>query len=749
MSTSASGYKSRPHRESGKPVVKKQSGHKYLAQMKQLNKNNLRRSEKRQLELMQKMRKAEVLVDFEKKLADQMIPQASDEQTFQALFDRFIACLTDIVKDNHLSLSEVVPRRHRFIENHAKLTEQYVTQVQQFKGDDFPWEMYSDYADFCADPPVVVSATALANGFKLAKDRAAYIADTSKCIAHSYLKYLESGAEKVDYKEDIIDLNNPAKWFPEARRIPRKVYLHIGPTNSGKTYTALQRFQNADSGFYAGPLRLLAREVYNRMKFRRKGCSLITGEEVIEELDEHGEPSRLASGTVEMLDLRRDMDVAVIDEIQMIEDRDRGWAWTNAFLGVRAKEVHLCGDPSSERLIRRLCYLTGDSLEIVKYNRLSPLEVDSKALKGKLGDVKPGDCIVAFSKRELFILKAEVERKTKHKCAVIYGSLPADTRAKQAMAFNDPKSDYKYLIASDAIGMGLNLAIRRIIFTTVKKFDGIQETLIPIAQTKQIAGRAGRYKVAGGSGADDPTVKESTSKAESGVGRVTALVPEDLAYIKKCLDADTPTITRAGLFPPEYLLREFAIRVGLNTPYYKILQKMQVSAGVSSWFFLTDISDMIDAAESFADIEGLMFEEMVTLSKAPVNLRNPVVETAFKEFCNVIARGEPKNLLEIPNTSIDSLLRAASSPKMGDTFESVHKVINLYLWLSYRFPNVLLDRRGAMELKDLCEERIASILTMPRRLKIKLRESTDEPSTKSDQHSTPSSPNTTSITPKL
>jgi ATP-dependent RNA helicase SUPV3L1/SUV3 len=107
--------------------------------------------------------------------------------------------------------------------------------------------------------------------------------------------------------------------------------------------------------------------------------------------------------------------------------------------------------------------------------------------------IEPGDCVVAFSRKDIYAIRRTIEQKTAHKCCVVYGSLPPETRSQQAKQFNDPTSDYKVLVASDAIGMGLNLNIRRVIFHSLDKFDGTTFGRLHPSQVKQIAGRAGRH----------------------------------------------------------------------------------------------------------------------------------------------------------------------------------------------------------------------------------------------------------------
>lgn len=259
---------------------------------------------------------------------------------------------------------------------------------------------------------------------------------------------------EVENQKELANLRYPAEWYPVTRATPRKVHLHVGPTNSGKTYHALKRLEEAESGIYLGPLRLLAHEVYTRLNAKGKPCALVTGEE---QRMPKGE-TKMWSCTVEMAPLNQPLDVAVIDEIQMINHTERGWAWTQAFLGIQAREVHLCGEARTVPLMRELCGLIGDEVEVHEYQRLTPLKTADRSLSGKLvGKLEKGDCIVSFSVLGIHSLRKAIENATGRKCAIVYGSLPPETRAQQARLFNDPDNEYDFLVASDAIGMGLNL----------------------------------------------------------------------------------------------------------------------------------------------------------------------------------------------------------------------------------------------------------------------------------------------------
>ena len=255
-------------------------------------------------------------------------------------------------------------------------------------------------------------------------------------------------------QKSVADYRYPEEKFYGARSLKRHIHLHVGPTNSGKTYQALKRLEAANDGIYAGPLRLLAHEIYSRLNTKGIPCNLITGEE--RRLHSHNQTGK-TSCTVEMVSLNTQFEVAVIDEIQMMGDPSRGWAWTAAFMGVRAAEVHLCGEERVVPLVEELAAMMSEPVTVHRYERLSPLQVQDSSIDGELANLQKGDCVICFSRREIHALKATIEKMTRKRCAIVYGGLPPESRAQQAKLFNDPDNDYDILVASDAVGMGLNL----------------------------------------------------------------------------------------------------------------------------------------------------------------------------------------------------------------------------------------------------------------------------------------------------
>ena len=272
--------------------------------------------------------------------------------------------------------------------------------------------------------------------------------------------------------------------YPLARQMRRHFFLHLGPTNSGKTYEGIQRLQAASCGLYLGPLRLLAAEQFEALNLADVPCSLVTGEEQI-----RVPFSRVQSSTVEMADLQTHYDVAVIDECQMIADRDRGGAWTAAILGLCADEIHACASPDAEGLLTRIINDCGDKLTIIRHERMTPLEVEKEGFQFP-ASVRPGDALIVFSKARVHAVAAELKTRG-YKVSLIYGALPPDVRRNQADRFH--RGDTEVVVSTDAIAMGMNLPIQRVVFLESEKYDGDITRLLTDSEIKQIAGRAGRY----------------------------------------------------------------------------------------------------------------------------------------------------------------------------------------------------------------------------------------------------------------
>ena len=494
-----------------------------------------------------------------------------------------------------------------------------------------------------------------------------------------------------------VDISNPAEWFPEARKWRRKIIMHIGSTNSGKTYQALQRLKQCDRGYYAGPLRLLAREVYERFKSEKISCNLLTGEEVIQQLDDMGNPAGLTSGTVEMVPLSQKFDVVVLDEIQMMGDSDRGWAWTNALLGSITREVHLCGEKSALPLVRKIVEMTGDELIINEYERLGELKIEESPLKNGLKGLRKGDCVIAFSKKKILDLKLKIEKQTDLKVAVVYGSLPPETRIQQANMFNE--GEYDVLVASDAVGMGLNLSIERVIFTTHMKFNGEEMMELTSSNVKQIGGRAGRFKAANVPANAVAGVKKAS------VGYVSGVEATVLAAVKNGMNAPIEYLKSAVVWPTDEICGKLMTHLPAGTPVSTLLQTLaaDVEKKSAKLFTLSDLKNRLNNIAMFEHMDGIPFFEKMRLSNAPVK-DLPTVKQAFVQFCSTIEQRQTKSLLSYPfNFKILDPRYINNDNFSLEHYESLHNIIMLYFWLSNRYPNYFIDQQSAHELKDICE----------------------------------------------
>ncbi len=268
--------------------------------------------------------------------------------------------------------------------------------------------------------------------------------------------------------------------LPRAART-RGVTAVLGPTNTGKTHYALERMTAHASGLIGLPLRLLAREVYQRLVERvgERAVALVTGEEKIK--PKH---PRYWVSTVEAMPRDLTVDFVAVDEVQLAADPDRGHVFTDRVLNQRGiQETLLIGAGTARPLLEQLM----PGLHVVTRPRLSNLSFSGEK---KLTRLPPRSAIVAFSADEVYAV-AELIRRQKGGAAVVLGSLSPRTRNAQVELFQS--GDVDYLIATDAIGMGLNLDVDHVAFASDRKFDGRRFRRLHPAEFGQIAGRAGRH----------------------------------------------------------------------------------------------------------------------------------------------------------------------------------------------------------------------------------------------------------------
>lgn len=452
--------------------------------------------------------------------------------------------------------------------------------------------------------------------------------------------------------------------FEAARQMQRSVHLCLGPTNSGKTYRAIEALAAAESGTYLAPLRLLALEVYEKLKDRGIKVSLVTGEERI--LDPN---AKHVCSTIEMCDFGRVTQVAVIDEVQMLGDSQRGWAWTAALLGVPAAQVYLCGATHARDAVISLLDHLEQSYEEFSFERKTPLimQIDKKYPRAE-----PGDARISFSRKAVLEDAANL-KKAGFRVSTLYGALSPEVRRAQARAFQEGVSDI--LVATDAIGMGLNLPIRRVVFTEVQKFDGTQVRRLTAAEIQQIAGRAGRF------GCHDE-------------GLVTAFGREEQDYVRSMLASTIPTLQGPFFIMPTWAHVERVMKVARIKSVVSALGFFErISFG--TMFTRPDLTPLKEKAE-FARCLGLAPETSFRLACAPADLDHGVDLAVLRRAAQSLAQGVPMGIAEV-ELSVEHI------DEEGEDLEDAERwarELSLCAWLGSQFPGLVdMERLPRLRLE--------------------------------------------------
>ncbi len=263
--------------------------------------------------------------------------------------------------------------------------------------------------------------------------------------------------------------------------IKNKISAILGPTNTGKTHLAIETMLSFESGMIGFPLRLLAREVYDKLldKVGRDKVALITGEEKIIPSN-----AKYFLCTVESMPIDKQLDFVAIDEIQMCSDHERGHIFTDRLLNLRGEKLTMfMGSNTIKNIIVKL----DDEVEFINRNRLSKLSYSGHK---KISRIDRKTAIIAFSAEEVYAI-AELIRRQKGGASIVMGSLSPKTRNAQVELYQS--GDVDFLVATDAIGMGINMDLNHVYFSNLKKFDGKKLRRLNLSEIGQIAGRAGRY----------------------------------------------------------------------------------------------------------------------------------------------------------------------------------------------------------------------------------------------------------------
>ena len=490
--------------------------------------------------------------------------------------------------------------------------------------------------------------------------------------------------------QDLLRLGDFPQMFSLARGIRRHLVFRLGPTNSGKTHEALEALMEARSGVYLAPLRLLAMEVRDRLMNAGIPCNLVTGEErVMVPGAQH------TACTVEMMDPTMEVRVAVLDEIQMLQDEQRGWAWTAALVGVPARTLFVCGDASVLRPCERLLRSMEETMELEFTERKTPLEVmpypveppratgkqqrdppwrGRKDRQREAQGVAKGDAVVAFTRKDVLTLSARY-RAQGWKVATIYGALAPEVRRTESERFSQGEADI--LVATDAIGMGLNLPIRRVLFSTVHKFDGRSMRALNSTEVRQIGGRAGRYGL-------------------YPKGYVGAMDKQDLNHVRTQLQGETASVDlRLPIAPSPDHIQALASLLDNNNIGAVLQYFAQKVASDSPLFQTAGLKDAIELGFCVDRLAPrLELREKFTFACAPVSVDKDTELDYFKRCLSAYVAQRPMALPPAP-----SWLKSASPSRLEDA-ELLSKQISLYAWFSMKFPQVFDQGPWLPELRS-------------------------------------------------
>lgn len=471
--------------------------------------------------------------------------------------------------------------------------------------------------------------------------------DFYEVVRGNYNTFLNSGIMTVLTKQHIPKLigeafeeafpDDPKDEYMATRRMKRKIYIHLGDTNTGKTYNAVERLKTAKKGVYLSPLRILALENYDKLNNEGIVCDLMTGEEeIIKENSTH------VSCTIEKVNLKQSYDIAVIDEIQMISDTQRGIAWSRAVLGLRCNEIHICGAMNAKELLIKILDDCEDEYEIKEYHRNIPLIVESKNFS--YNDVQEGDAIVVFSKKRVLEIAQDYSNKN-IKTSIIYGDLPPEVRKMQYEQFINKEN--KVLVTTDAIGMGVNLPIRRIIFMSIRKFDGEEVRELTSQEVKQIAGRAGR-------------------KGIYDTGYVAG-VSDTYNFISRKLEVKDDVIRHAVIGPSE------AILTIKSLPLNEKLVLWKTRESKVDYYTKMDISEYLLILEKIKRYK-LKEEDQWDLLKVPFDVSSEELMNKFLEYID-----------EIFVAKLDEITKPTCFTGNLDDLEIYYQKINMYYSFSKIF----------------------------------------------------------------
>lgn len=577
---------------------------------------------------------------------------------------------------------------NKWIKNYSKTGQkEYINEFVKFMSPDEKWDVI--YSTWCSEidsklNSVVINVPESQRGpwYNWVKKswELIYWNDDLSLLTNKWIDDLNQvqmnyEAEKAKHKkrielintESLLNFDHFEEHFFTARSKKREITFFMGPPNTGKTYNSFNMLSEAKNGAYWSPLRLLALEGHETLLDRGVLNDLITGEE-----RKYSKGSSHVASTIEMANLRDPLDVAIIDEIQLLTDATRGWAWTQAYLGAPADQLVLTGSDAAIPYLENMNIYLGEEMNIQELKSDRKLNVE-KSIGQNFSKLREGDALISFSRKDVLSWKEALELKG-YPVSAIYGHLSPEIRREEARKFREGET--KYLVSTDAIGLGLNLPIKRIIFTSLSKFDGEIDRILKPSELWQIANRAGR-------------------KGWVEEGAVTTWFEDDEDMLQILLNSkdEKPKDYKWWVQPLPDQVELWNKKMGgtltqiLEVFSNKLLQGHKI-------FKPAQMNVAIERAEKLKHLK-LNITDLYSYATAPVDKDDLESEMKLAEWAYMHSNGK-----KIKWSDVKSLWQEKDSyHSKGEALLDIEKKVRLltvYRWLTLRFPDIYYGNKEAM-----------------------------------------------------
>jgi ATP-dependent RNA helicase SUPV3L1/SUV3 len=500
----------------------------------------------------------------------------------------------------------------------------------------------------------------------------------------------EISVEKQKELRSITKLTKPHEWFPETRNMKRKIVLHIGSRSSGYEENTFDILRKTASGIYCSASTSKVRQYY--VNFTKHGipASYTTDSRRLKKPD-----TRIHCSTIEHVDTDLCIDTAVIDDAHLMADSQRGWAWTRAILGINAKEIHICGDDRIATLVDQMCRDTHDEVSYHNYINTMPLNITKYSrVDNDYSNIDIGDCIIAFTRRDLFDIKRKIEKRTGLSVCLVYDDMPPAIILEQIRLFNHPKEGYEVLVTTDTcFSTTTDLNVQRVVFHSINKYDQNSRDYrqLPLNEVINIASAFSGIFISGGEIAFLKRSHYDVIKKESKNHK-----------LKPSID-----LKAAGISPSHSIIEQFANEYYPDQPLPIVLDALYKMLKTERKYFICNNDRQLTVAEMLEQVRRLSLSDKLIFTQAPVKIQSPTAMKILKDYAMHHSKNEIVPLIvQVPNrppVTLDELRY----------IETGYKLLDVYLYLSYKFPKTFKHRETARSSQKKIIQMIDVVLSRP------------------------------------